>query len=117
MPGMDFLRLLLILLHFLGCAALLAGFRAQVSESTRRVTPGMLHGALTQLVTGVALIGVDQGVHHHLDDAKLGVKLAVLVVILLLAWVNRAKAAVSNAVFFAIGGLTVANVAVAVFWT
>ncbi len=113
---MEFLRLLLVFLHFIGFAALFAGFLSQLTAAEKRIVPAMIHGALTQLVTGLALVGVDESLDKDVNYAKIGVKLAVLVVILILAWMDRAKPAVSKGVFFAIGGLTVLNVAVAVFW-
>ncbi len=116
MARMEFLRLLLVFLHFIGFAALLAGFLGQMTAAEKRIVPAMIHGGLTQLVTGLALVGVDEALDKDVNNAKVGVKLAVLVVILLLAWANRAKPAVGKGVFFAVGGLTVLNVAIAVFW-
>jgi hypothetical protein len=51
------------------------------------------------------------------DNAKVGVKLVVLLVVLALIWVNRRRPRVSEAVYLAIGSLTALNVAIAVFWT
>jgi hypothetical protein len=113
----DFLRLLLIFLHFVGLAALLGGFLAQLAASEKQVTNGMLHGALTQLVTGAALVGVDEALDESLDHAKVGVKLVILVVILVLIFANRRRPVAPPAAYWIIGGLTTVNVAIAVFWT
>jgi len=117
---MEFVRLVLVFLHLLGFASLLGGFLVQLSQPTRRVNHAMLDGALTQLVTGVALVGLYDTVDsldQSVDHAKIGVKLVVVLVITVLAFLNRAKDRVDNSVFFAIGGLTLLNTAIAVFWT
>lgn len=114
---MTFVRHLLDFLHLLGFASLLGGFLAQVRAQQRRVVPAMVHGALTQLVTGIALVGVLQSQDIAVDDAKFGVKLVVLLVIAGLLWVHRARPQVSEGVYYAVGGLTILNVGIAVFWT
>ena len=121
-PRMETVRLLLVFLHFLGLASLLGGYLTQLASPKKRVVPAMVHGALTQLVTGVALVGVRQALHFDdaaewpIDNAKWGIKLAVLVVVLSLVWVNRRKPQLPLGTFHGIGVLTSANVAVAVFW-
>ncbi len=114
---MEFVRLLLIFGHLLGMATLLAGFLTQMSARVRRMVPAMLHGALTQIVTGALLVGVDQATDHEVNNAKIGVKLAVAVAVLALVFVNRAREDVSDGLFFGVLALAVGNVAVAVFWT
>ena len=114
---MKVLQECLLVLHFVGIAALLGGFLTQMSAATRRVVPAMLHGAATMLVTGLALYAVDKnGLHHEPPAAKMAVKLAVLVVIGALVWTQRSKAEIGKGVYFAIGGLTLANIVIAVFW-
>ncbi|MGC0422356.1 hypothetical protein [Embleya sp. AB8] len=118
---MDVLRQILVVLHIVGIAALLGGVLTQLSALRTgevRIVPAMTHGALTMLVTGLALVGVDrQGLDKDLDTAKIATKLVVLLVILVLVWGNRAAARVSGRVLGTIGLLTVANIAVAVMWT
>ncbi len=53
------------------------------------MVPAMLHGALTMLVTGVALVGLREAQGADLNHVKIGIKLAVLVVILALVYVKR----------------------------
>jgi hypothetical protein len=119
---MEWLRLGLVFLHLLGMASLLGGFLVQISSPERRIVPAMVHGALTQLATGVALVGVRQSLHGEdpaqwpVDNAKWGVKLAVVLAVVVLVWANRRRSRVADGGFWAIGLLTVANVAIAVFW-
>jgi hypothetical protein len=117
MPGVTVLQECLLVLHFVGIASLLGGFLTQMSSPVRRIVPAMLHGAATMLVSGLALYAVDKnGLHHDVDSTKLGVKFGVLIVISALVWTQRTKESVADGVYFAIGGLTLANIVIAVFW-
>ena len=113
---MEIVKDLVLILHFLGLAGILGGVLAQSRAKPRRIDSLVWHGALTQLVTGLALVGLNEALDEEVDNAKVGVKLVVLVVIAVLAWRHRKADAVSTAVWGAIGLLTVANVAVAVIW-
>lgn len=120
---MEFLRDLLLFLHFVGLAVLLAGFFAQIGKSDLRITPGMFHGALTMLITGVGLVGVRQALFEdhpikfpEVDNTKIGVKLAVLVAILVIILLNRGKEKVGVGPWLAVGLLGILNIALAVFW-
>ena len=117
---MDVLIHLFVALHIIGIASLLGGFLTQMKamgQGTARFVPGMLHGALTMLVTGVALIGLNQADDHHVNAVKMGVKLAVLIVILGLVYVKRDEERIHKGPFALVGGLTMANVFIAVLWS
>lgn len=114
---MEFVEHVLVFVHFLGLAALIGGAFVQITASDKVVNRAMLDGALTQLVTGIALVGVIQGaLDEELDNAKVGVKLAVLLVIVGLSWVNRKKPSIPTGIWATILGLAVLNVGIAVFW-
>jgi hypothetical protein len=106
----------LLVLHFVGLASLLGGFLVQMRPKVKKVTPAMLHGALTQLVTGVALVGVDQALNDPVDYEKIGVKLVALLVIIALVLTYRSRKKVATWVWATIGGLTLLSIVVAVFW-
>lgn len=117
---MDVVRQLLLVLHIIGIGSLLGGFLTQMKGMKTgdvRVSPAMTHGALTMLVTGIALVGVRQADDLDVDNTKISVKLAILIGILLMVWTNRAKERIDTTVFGAIGLLTVANITIAVMWT
>ncbi|MFI8102387.1 hypothetical protein ACIQUQ_12220 [Streptomyces sp. NPDC101118] len=117
---MDVLTNVFVGLHIVGIASLLGGFLTQMKAmgaGTARFVPAMLHGALTMLVTGVALVGFNEMQDHSLNNIKIGVKLAILFVILALVYVKRDEESVPKGMFGAVGGLTLANVFIAVLWT
>jgi protein-S-isoprenylcysteine O-methyltransferase Ste14 len=119
---MDTLLNVFVGLHIIGIAALLGGFLTQLpvmgnSGGHVRFVPGMLYGALTMLVTGVALTGIAHADDHHPSSVKLGVKLAVLIVILGLVYVKRDEERVDPRAFAAVGVLTAVNIFIAVLWT
>ena len=115
---MDYLYDTVVVLHFVGLAALLGGFLTQVSTRPHVVNRAMVDGAMTQLVTGLALVGLAETVladEEDLNHAKIGIKLVILLVITALAWANRRKESISTGVWAAIGLLTLANIVIAVF--
>jgi bacteriorhodopsin len=117
---MEILRNVLLVLHFVGMASLLGGVIAQVpaiKAGAGKINSAIFHGALTQLVTGVLLVGVIQMADlAEIDNAKIGVKLAVVIVIMVLAIINRKKEKVANWALFTVAGLTLVNICIAVFW-
>jgi vacuolar-type H+-ATPase subunit I/STV1 len=118
---MEFLYNVIVVLHFLGLASLIGGFLVQIKSTDRVVNNAMWHGAWLQLITGLLLVGLAYPLNAdvedwEMDNAKIGVKLVILLAILALAWVNRKKESISTGVWGAIGGLAIANVIIAVFW-
>ncbi len=115
---MTFLYNLILVLHFVGLASLLGGVIVQAKAPVKGVNPAMLHGALTQLVTGVLLVGIAEsgGVDEELNMTKIGVKLIVVAIITVLAFVGRKKPMPQTGMWAAIGLLTLLNVVLAVFW-
>jgi hypothetical protein len=117
---MDVVYKILVVLHFLGLASLIGGWLVQLrAVGERYVSAAMLHGVLIQLLTGVLLVGLAEGVEsldRTVDRTKIGVKLLVTVVVAVLCWANRRRQYVPNGLYFLIGLLAVGNVVVAVFW-
>jgi selenophosphate synthase len=113
---MDFLRDLLLFFHLIGMAALFGGLFVQVATRPRVVNKAMLHGIATQLITGLLLVGVLEAGDHEVNNAKVGVKLIVALVIGVLVWINRKKAQLPDGLYMALLALTTLNIAVAVFW-
>ncbi|MEV6110267.1 hypothetical protein AB0M28_37040 [Streptomyces sp. NPDC051940] len=117
---MDVLINVFVGLHIIGIASLLGGFLTQMKAmgtGTARIVPAMLHGALTMLVTGLILVGLNQADDQEVNNVKIAVKTAILVAILVLVYVKRDDERVSKGVFGAVGLLTVANIFIATVWT
>ncbi|WP_251153090.1 hypothetical protein [Cellulosimicrobium sp. Marseille-Q4280] len=121
---MEYLYNVFVALHFVGWAIVLGGYLASLRSPG--LYKGVFHGALTALVAGVAMVGIGETSFWSEDEApvmaKIGVKLVVALVIAVLAFVAKRQAAkasdgaVAPGVKHAIGGLTLVNILVAVFW-
>ena len=114
-----------IVLHFVGLASLLGGFLVQMKAlkpGTAKIIPAMVHGAWTMLITGLLLVGLHEWTSSldpaagEIDNIKIAVKSIVLTVVLVLVMQNRKKDAVKSSTLGLIGGLTLLNVILAVFW-
>ena len=120
----ELVRNSLLVLHFVGLASLLGGFLTQIkamSAGSAKVIPAMVHGAWTAFVTGLLLVGVAEwriamGANFEVDHTKIAVKTAVVLVILVLVMLNRKKDTVRAGTLRLIGGFTLTNVVLAVFW-
>ena len=118
---MDVVYQILAVVHFLGLAGLIGGWLVQLQAvGERYVSAAMRDGVLTQLVTGIVLVGLAEGIgslDRTVDRVKIGVKLLITVVVTILCWANRRREYIPNGLYFLIGLLSIANVVIAVFWT
>ncbi|MDB1087385.1 hypothetical protein PJ985_07385 [Streptomyces sp. ACA25] len=116
---MDFLINLFLAFHIIGIAALLGGFLAQtklLKAGQARISPGMLHGALTMLVTGLALVGLNEAGDGEVNHVKVTVKLGILATLTTFAYLRRNDERVPAGIFGAIGLLTTVNIFLATLW-
>ncbi|NLA65958.1 MAG: hypothetical protein GX862_08595 [Leucobacter sp.] len=116
---MEILRNILLVLHIVGFAGILGGVLMQmpkVKEGAAKINGAIMHSSWLMLVTGLGLVGMLYARDLEPDNMKIGVKTLLLVVILVLALVNKMKERVSAGVLGAIGGLAVVNVVLAVMW-
>ncbi|GAB3028116.1 hypothetical protein GCM10011376_16480 [Nocardioides flavus (ex Wang et al. 2016)] len=113
---METLRLVLLFVHILGYAALLGGLLVQLRSEQKAVNSLMRDGSGTAFLAGLLLVGVLEALGSP-DHVKLGVKFAVGLVILVLVMVNLRKPSIPQGLYYALLALTVANIAVAVFWS
>jgi hypothetical protein len=109
---LDVIRLILLAAHILGLAAIVGTFFVQMRAKSGFSTGIVLGGAITQVVTGVALVGVHQASGHEVDNVKIAVKL----VIAILAHVASRRGGRVRPAFHTAGGLAIVNVLVAVLW-
>lgn len=118
---MEILRNILLVLHIAGFAGIIGGVMMQmpkVKEGLAKINGAILHGSLLMLVTGLGLVGMfyANGNGDSVNNAKIGVKTLVLIVMLVLAIVNKKKSNVSTGTLGAIGGLAILNMVLAVMW-
>ena len=106
---------LFVFVHLLGMAALVGGSLAQVREKSKSVTPLMRDGALTQLATGIILVGLVKANSEAINNTVVGLKTTLIIAILVLLWLGRKQ--LSNAYYFAIIALSIINVGLALFVT
>jgi len=116
---MEFIYNLVVILHFIGLASLVGGFIVQMKSADKGVNAAMLHGALTQLVTGFIMVGMVEGgaVDDELDMTKISVKLGITIVVTVLAFAGRKKTPPQVALWGVIGALSIANIFIAVLWS
>ncbi|WP_447004381.1 hypothetical protein ACRAKI_32915 [Saccharothrix isguenensis] len=115
---MEFVRLLLLFLHLLGMAMLVAMFLVQRRVGADEpLNKGWLHAGALQLLTGLALVGLAPLTDQDYNHVKVGVKLVVLLVIAGLVAVNVSKPKPPTWLTPTLAGLVVLNTGVAVFWT
>ena len=114
---MDALQTVLLILHFLGLAAILGGSLEQWRNGGKLTSPVTLWGARAQFLTGLALAGI---VSSSSDDgapspAKLAVKLVITLAVVAVAEMNAKKSVIANSARLIVA-VTAVNVVVAVAW-
>jgi len=114
---METLRLILLFVHILGFAALLGGLLVQLRDSEHSVNTLMRDGAGTAFLAGLALVGVLEAGDTPPDHTKIAVKFTIGLVILVLVMANTRKPRIPNGLYYGLLLLTLANIAVAVFWS
>jgi hypothetical protein len=110
---------LIVAVHLIGMAAIVGAFLVVLRRP--RYVPAFLYGAVTQLVTGLALVGIRESKvladEEPLNHAAVGVKLLIALIVAGIAWVQRGKTNdAPTGMIHAIGGLAIINVLVAVLW-
>ena len=114
---METVRLVLLVIHILGFAALIGGLLAQAGPGPKVVNGAMRDGAGTAFLAGLALVGVLEGLDVSVNNAKIGVKLLIGLVVLVLVMANLRKDRIPNGLWAGLLLLSVANVCVAVLWS
>lgn len=119
---MDILFSILVVAHFIGLAAIVGPFLLQMRSNGGFAISAVLGGAITQLVTGIAMTGLAEPLGYDLDYPKIMTKLVITIIVFVAAFLGWRKArAGSNdrsikPFFHAAGGLALVNVILAVFW-
>ena len=111
---MEIAKIIFLLVHVASVLGMLVLLLMQTSKTEKVLPKGFMHAALTALVAGFALIGIDSALNDEISHLKIGIKFLVLIVIMLLGYMNQSKAKLSNLVWGTMFGLTVFNVFIAV---
>ncbi len=114
---METARLILLVIHILGFAALIGGLLAQAKEPEKKVNGAMRDGVGTAFLAGLALVGVLQADDVEVDNAKVGVKFGIGLVLLVLVMANTRKESIPKGLWAGLLVLAVAEVCVAVLWS
>ena len=116
---METLRHIVLFVHLIGFAVLFGAWAAQAFGGKRQLTRLMNIGMAIAAVAGIAL-AAPWGISYELNYVKIGVKLALLLVIGALLGIGLSKQRKTNtvppAVFWLIGILTAVNAAIAAIW-
>ncbi|MEC5179965.1 hypothetical protein [Arthrobacter sp. CG_A4] len=115
---------IVVFLHIVGAAMIVGIWIGQMKKPT--VHPRQFDGAMLQLLTGIALMGLipvlGQTIPRFADPdyVKLGVKFAVALAVGVLAFLGRRKykkgADTGKGLAHGVGGLALLNVAIATLW-
>ena len=113
---MDILYKALVVLHFVGIAAIGFGFLKELAKKTFGVNVAMLHGARTQLLTGVLLVGLHESgsldSDYVVDHTKIAIKLIIAIAIIAMYFIGKRKS--EQKLYWAlIGALTLTNIVIA----
>jgi hypothetical protein len=114
---METLRLILLVVHLLGFAALFGGLVVQARDVAKSVNGAMRDGAGTAFVAGLLLVGVLEAGDGAVDHVKIAVKFVIGLVVLVLVMANVRKPSIPQGLWVGLLVLTVLNVAVGVIWS
>jgi hypothetical protein len=116
---MEILFNILVFLHIVGAAMIVGIWIGNMKKPT--VHPRQFDGAVLQVITGIALMGVIPALpDYDANYVKLGIKLAIAIVVAVLAFIGSRKykrnQPVSAGMAHAVGGLALINIAIATLW-
>lgn len=109
---------ILVFLHIIGATMIVGIWIGQMKKPT--VHPRQFDGAMLQLLTGVALMGLIPALDMDANYAKLGIKFVIALAVGVLAFIGRRKyknnEPISTGLAHAVGGLALLNIAIATIW-
>ncbi|KAA0979713.1 hypothetical protein FQ154_00665 [Paeniglutamicibacter gangotriensis] len=115
---MTFLTAILVFLHILGAAAIFGGWLANFKTPT--VNIWQWYGAISQLVTGLLLVGMAEMGDGDVNHVKIGVKALLAIGIFVAALLGHKKIKngleVPTGLAHGTGGTALIAIAVAVLW-
>ncbi len=115
---METVFLIAYIVHMLAIAGILGLLLHQWNKSPRKLSPGILHSAATALIAGLVLVGsyASAKPDETLDHTKVGLKLLIVLVILVISYLNLKKSELKKNIWLTLIGLTFANILIATAW-
>ena len=110
---MEIAKTVFLLIHIAAVLGILVLLLMQAPKAEKKLNKGVLHAAMTALIAGFALIGIDSSLKHEISHVKIGIKFVILIAIMLLGYQNANKSKLSNAAWASMLGLTIVNVVIA----
>lgn len=109
--------------HIISIIGLMVLLLMQINKSPRRIHPGTWHSALTALAAGLLMVGIRTPLNSDnpekwpaINNALIGTKFVILLVILVLIYQNFKKPQVKNSIWAALVALTTANILLALLF-
>lgn len=107
----------LVVLHVVGIVAIGYGFFKELVRKTYGVNVAMLHGASTQLLTGIVMVGLHESgavaSDEVLDMTKITLKLVIAIAVIAAYSIGKRRSG-TKLYWALVGGLTTANTIIAV---
>jgi len=115
---MEITNTIFYVVHMLSILGILVLLLLQWNKNPRKFNPGILHASLTALITGLAMVGMWGVVHpdEALNHTKVGIKLLILLVILVIGYMNLKKPVLTKNTLILLVGLTTTNILIASVW-
>jgi hypothetical protein len=109
---------IMVFLHIVGAAMIVGIWIGNMKKPT--VHPRQFDGAALQLLTGIVMMGLIPVLDKDANYMKLGIKIAIALVVAVLAFIGSRKykkgEPVSKGLAHSVGGLALLNVAIATLW-
>lgn len=113
---MELLYSALVVLHVVGIVAIGYGFFKELAKKTFGVNVAMLHGASTQFLTGVLMVGLHESgavaSDEVLDMTKITLKLIIAIAVIAAYSIGKRKSG-TKLYWSLIGSLTLTNIVIA----
>ena len=111
---MEIAKSIFLLIHVASVLGMLVLLITQTAKPEKTLSKGFMHAAMTALVAGFALVGINSAMDDEMSHTKVGIKFLILIVIMILGYQNQNKPKISNTVWATLLSLTVLNVVIAV---
>ncbi len=123
MSGLAWLNDMALPVHIIAVLGILVPLLMQANKSERKIGVGVFYSGILALVAGLVMVGIRTPLHNQnaekwplLNNAWVGTKFLILIVILGLVSRNYKKPVVKNSIWALLVALTCANILIAIFW-